>query len=406
MTNYTTMPRLRERISYELVGDGDEKTAIIFDPEGYIIQPVYMPEQMLEILEVFDGTTRVEDFVAAIKSTPNGNQFDFESFFSIMDFLDKSGFFETEYFQNIKVDVDAYNSSPVRPAVCAGNTYESEPEALRLQLDELLSSPNGHSQTAPKAVAVPHIDFRIGDAARDVYSSVYNALRHTDADLFVILGTSHYSNDALFMTTGKDYGTPLGVVETDKPLLAAFKEKIGMEWDNYDLAHRFEHSIELQAVLLRHIFPDRKFTVLPILCGSFHDYMQQSIVPDTEQFFRKFTSSLRDAIAESGRKTCIIASGDFSHVGKRFDDSMPASALLGATESIDKEYLSHLVNCDKNGFYSAIANSQDVSKVCGMSPFYTMLSLAEPTDAELLSYGVWDDQETESAVTFAGIAYR
>ena len=41
------------------------------------------------------------------------------------------------------------------------------------------------------------------------------------------------------------------------------------------MAHRFEHSIELQALLLQYVLaPRRPFCIVPVLTGSFDEFLQ------------------------------------------------------------------------------------------------------------------------------------
>jgi AmmeMemoRadiSam system protein B len=405
MKTFETLPKMRETIAYDLIEENGEQFAILYDSEGYIAQPAYIPAELLGILDIFDGTTPMTEFVKNIKSTPDGNEFDFDSFNEMIDFMDNFGFFETPAFDKIKADVDVYLNAPARPAVCAGNTYKADPEGLRAQLDSILRFPSKSASFAPKAYAVPHIDFRTGDSACEAYSAVYNSVRKADADLFVIFGTSHYSNDALFMMTDKHFDTPLGVVETDREILTSFKSSLGFEFPNFDTAHRYEHSIELQVVMLKYLFPDREFKILPILCGSFQWFMSEGRSPNDDPFFQKFTENLRDTIEKSGRKAVYIASGDFSHIGNRFDDVLPATELLDSTRQLDSEYSEKLANCLPEEFFQAVAHSHDVTKLCGVAPFYSMMRTAQVAKGEQLSYGVWNDKETESAVTFSSIAF-
>src|SRR5262249_2030368 len=106
---------------------------------------------------------------------------------------------------------------PVREPVCIG-CYEGDPDALRSQLRDLFTGPTGPGLPVEKApdgrlcaALVPHIDFARGGAT--FAWGFKEVLERTEASLFVIIGTSHYSAHR-YTLTRKDFKTPLGIVPT------------------------------------------------------------------------------------------------------------------------------------------------------------------------------------------------
>ena len=97
------------------------------------------------------------------------------------------------------------------------------------------------------AILMPHIDFRVAPA---VYGPGFAPLQDHDADLVIMVGTSHYWADDAFILTEKDFTTPLGIVKTDVDLVRALSESLpGVA--KTDIAHRPEHSLELHLVGLQ-----------------------------------------------------------------------------------------------------------------------------------------------------------
>src|SRR5690606_5163468 len=125
----------------------------------------------------------------------------------------------------------------------------------------------------PIAVIAPHIDFRVGG---ETYGPAYNALRRSDADTFVVFGVSHQMSYDSFMISSKDFQTPLGTLPTDREFIEHFRAALPFELTRDETAHRREHSIEFQAVFLRHIFPDRDIRIVPILTGSLWEYVEMA----------------------------------------------------------------------------------------------------------------------------------
>ena len=92
--------------------------------------------------------------------------------------------------------------------------------ALRRQLMRLFTDPRGPGLPEPRrtngnlrAALIPHIDYPRGGVT---YAWGFKeVVEQTDASLFVIIGTSHYSGHR-FTLTRKDFETPLGIAPTDQ----------------------------------------------------------------------------------------------------------------------------------------------------------------------------------------------
>ena len=168
------------------------------------------------------------------------------------------------------------------------------------------------------------IDFRIGSKAHRCYAAGYHSIRNTNADLFVILGTSHQGNSDYFMLTKKDFETPLGCAETDRDIIDMLASGLSYDLTIDDMAHRHEHSIEFQVVLLQHYFRNRSFRILPVLVGSFHNFIHDKTMPGSDGRLSEFISKLKGIIAEMGRKAVFIASADMAHIGRKFNDKFYA----------------------------------------------------------------------------------
>ena len=307
----------------------------------------------------------------------------------------------------IKNEIDSYMFSPMRKPVCAGSSYSESPDLLSIEMKEIIEANFNANKNYPpaKALIVPHIDFRIGPEAHLAYSAAYNSILNSDADLFVIFGTAHYGNSSYFMLTEKDFLTPFGKIETDKEIINTLKNKLGDKIVFDELTHRTEHSIELQTILLHYIFRNRNFKILPILVGSFHQFIYENRLPSTSKIFNDFTDSLKQAISESNRKVIYIASADFAHIGRKFGDSFDAEIALEILKDEDIELIDSLVNVNEDNFFQKITNSNDKRRICGLSPIYTMLKTADFKYSKLLEYQQWNEIETKSAVSFATIAY-
>lgn len=399
------IPRVRRDLELSVYEENSHKFIVFRDPEGLAAPNIAIPYELFPFLEMLDGELTPSSFSDWIKKE-SGNEVDLKPFMNVVEFLDNNLLLESPVFYREKLLFDEYKNSPVRPPICAGNSYPNEPETFDKVMGIILNmiSPDGIEPGA-EAIIVPHIDFRVGANACETYSAGYRAIRDSDAELFVIFGTSHHVNSDYFMLTDKDYSTPKGVVVTDKEIMSELSEAMPFTITIDNTAHRFEHSIEFQIALLQKAFENRNFKVLPILVGSFHEFVGNNTLPKQDEIFRQFTSTLKKVVENSGKKTVFIASVDFAHIGRKFGDEFDAEPELERLKNDDLKLIEALSRCDADSFFKHVSQVHDKNKICGLSPIYSMLQTVSPEKAHALYYGQWNEAETRSAVSFASLAY-
>jgi len=130
-------------------------------------------------------------------------------------------------------------------------------------------------------------------------------------------------------------------VRTDRGLVEELKRRCPDLLAVDDIAHRAEHSIEFQVILLQHLLgAKRSFRILPILCGSFHEWILAGQLPSDDPRVRSVFEALREAISAQGKPVCLVAGADLAHVGARFGDPGPITPdLLRWIEDQDKQML-------------------------------------------------------------------
>jgi len=170
---------------------------------------------------------------------------------------------------------------------------------------------------------------------------------------------------------------------------------------------RSEHSIEFQCVFLRHLYPEPiPLKIVPILSGSFHEAIEQSISPVELEPVRQFIEALKAATSSLGREVCYIASADLSHMGLQFGDREGISEYgLRVLSQEDQEMLGYVEKMDGEGFFSLVSRERDRRRICGFPAIYSMLKILEAKETKLLKYGQAFTPETQSVVTFASLAF-
>ena len=170
--------------------------------------------------------------------------------------------------------------------------------------------------------------------------------------------------------------TPLGVATYDTDLGASLlKEPLTDDI----IAHRHEHSIEVQLPFLQDLSREVRF--VPICMG-----LQE--LPMAVEVGEVLRGALR------GRDAVVLASTDFSHYIPK------AEAARRDRMAIDK-----ILASDVKGFYRTI-KEQDVS-MCGFGPVMAMMTAIGPAKPELLKYASSGDvAPMDDVVGYGAIAMR
>src|SRR5882724_124679 len=263
-------PRLRPVEAFPVEAEG-RKAVAIRDPSGITDSVLVVSPETIFVLSCFDGRNTLRDVQAAC-ARKFGEIVPLDQIRALAEAIDTELMLDSETFRAKVAEIEsAFRASPVRPAVHAGGAYEGDPDLLREGLARLLSAAPARPRAMGKIVGLiaPHIDLHRGGEG---YGAAYAALAgDRDATTFVVLGTAHQAPPEMYVATRKAYATPLGDVPAATDLLDAIAAILGDRIYREELVHRKEHSIEFQAVWLRHLFPDRPIRIVPILCSSFHE---------------------------------------------------------------------------------------------------------------------------------------
>jgi len=406
-----SVPRLRQVEAFPVEHEGRSCIALR-DPAGYTDAIVLLHGPLLEIVSLFDGGHTVADIQAAVMRR-HGQLVERRQIEEIAEALDRQGFLDSPGFADRRAVVDGtFLAAPVRPAAHAGAAYSGEPGELRAMLDGFFAPPEGPgpidvarpAARKVRAVIAPHIDYHRGGPA---YAWAYRELaERSQADLFVILGTCHAGMEHPFALTRKDYAGPMGDVRVDRDFVDALAKRARQDCFGSELAHRVEHSIELQAVFLRYLYADRRdISIVPVLTSFAHEAMHGGRRPDDDVRVPRFLDALAETIAASGRRVALIAGADLAHMGPRFGDGEPVGAPeLARIEREDGDMLETVAAVDPNAFFDSVARDEDRRRICGYSPIYALLRALGGGSGTVTRYGQWPDPN--GMVSFASVVFE
>jgi AmmeMemoRadiSam system protein B len=404
-------PKLRNIDAFPLETSG-QKAIGLRDPSNLSDKIVVVSYSDFFIISLLDGKHSLLD-IKAEYMRKFGEMLFSEHLEEVIKQLDDNYLIESERYEAYRLRVEEeFRKADVRPAVFAGKSYESNPSNLMQQIEGFFTAPQGPGKPTPgqesksiKGIIAPHIDFQRGGSC---YAWAYKELGESlSPDLIIILGTVHLPAQNPFVLTRKNFETPLGTVDTEIDIIDSLERKAQFNLFQDEIVHRTEHSIEFQLIFLNYLYRDRRpFKVVPILCGSFHDVINQGNTLQQKQYLSDFIDALRETVSEFDGQACFIASADLAHIGLRFGDpSPPSPASLQNLANEDRKMLSYVKSMDGEGFYHFIQREKDSRKICGLPPIYTLLSVVDAKEGKLLNYQQSLEPNGSSVVTFASMVF-
>jgi AmmeMemoRadiSam system protein B/AmmeMemoRadiSam system protein A len=263
----------------------------------------------------------------------------------------------------------------IRKPVVAGQFYPGTSSQLKAMIEAFVDEKAAKEEVI--GLVSPHAGYVYsGPVAGAVISKV------KFKDTFVIMGPSHTGMGRPFsiMTQGT-WETPLGKVEIDselgKQILATSSH---LEEDN--VAHQYEHSIEVQLPFLQYFKPDIR--IVPIMLA----YAGGDI-------YKEIGKELAKAIKASNKGVVIMASSDMTHYEPQETAQEKDTQAIQAILDLNEDELLRRVD------------ELNIS-MCGKAPTVSLISAAKglgATGAELVRYQTSGDTtgDYSAVVGYAGV---
>jgi AmmeMemoRadiSam system protein B len=279
----------------------------------------------------------------------------------------------------------------IRRPTQAGAFYEGDAEALKSQIENCFLKEFGPkkrpkvNKNGPRKIVglvCPHAGYMFsGSVAANAY---FELASDGKPDTVVILGPNHtgYGSGLAVAAEGL-WRTPLGDVEVDGETANEIVQKARIV-DVDELAHRFEHSVEVQLPFLQYLYGS-EFKFVP-MC-----FQMQDLASAVE---------VGKALAEvlAGKNAVIIASSDMTHYEPQRNAVAKDMMALKAVEAMDEKR-----------FYSII-EKQNVT-ACGYGPIAALIVAAKGLgvkEANLLCYKTSGDVtgDYSSVVGYASVCFK
>jgi hypothetical protein len=263
------------------------------------------------------------------------------------------------------------------PAV-AGTFYPGDAETLRADLERLTGGRRPPPAPRGLALMVPHAGYIYsGPVAAATYLSVALVPR------VIVLGPNHTGRgEPVALMHRGAWRTPLGEAALDDGLAEGVLSRCAAATID-EVAHRKEHSLEVQIPFLQHLVGDLRF--LPICIGT----MQLALLLELGR-------AIAGAVREANQDVLLVLSSDMSHY-------LPAAVAKGK----DEKALAPILALDAEWLHRVVVDGR--MTMCGAAPVVAGLEAARCLGAGESRLVAYDHSGTrsgdhDSVVGYAGVA--
>lgn len=265
----------------------------------------------------------------------------------------------------------------IRQPSVADRFYPGSKNELTRTVKELL--PPTSAKTRPKAIAAvsPHAGYIYSGA---VAAETLGAIQIPPT--VVILGLNHHGRGAPVALSLATWDMPMGPVTVNTELSELLLLTEGRPIVHDEVAHRFEHSVEVQIPFLQALQPD--LAIVPIVLSRITYYLCEQI-----------GAALAKAIQTVSDEILIVASSDMTHYESRESASLK-----------DKQALRQIEHLNPRGLYDVVHAGR--ISMCGVIPVTVAMIAAKTlgaTSARVIRYTDSGEVsgDTTQVVGYAGI---
>lgn len=400
-------PKLREVRTQPIVTRG-QQGILLSDPLGINPRTLFVPRHLALILALLDGTRDIGTIRAGFELR-TGTPLSTSILERLILDLDEALFLDNERFsQAYALATEDFRAAGSRLPILPGSCCPADAGELGAFLQRYLDQVENVDRdflTEVKGLVTPHIDFPRGGP---IYAGVWAKAKAAvgEAELIVILGTDHNGGEATITLTRQNYQTPWGIIPTAQGVVNELAEEVGKEVFRYELHHRVEHSVEAAIIWLHYLLGSRRCCVLPVLCGSFKQFVDGGESPSQSAHISATVKTLKRVAAS--RRTLVVAAGDLAHVGPVFGDQYPVDFVERAKlASRDQRLIDIMSRGRAEEFFEEIWGEADQRHICGMPPIYIAESMLSGVSGSSVGYAQCPASEDGSSlVSICGMIYH
>ena len=259
--------------------------------------------------------------------------------------------------------------------VWIGSWYTADGAELSRQLSSWLEAaaaapcdPRIERDAKVRCVIAPHAGYSYSGPCA---AHAYTHLRAAGVKRVFLLGPSHhYYLSGCALSTASVYRTPVGDLEVCSSTYAELRETGAFE-EMCMSDDEAEHSMEMHAPYIAHIFAGSGAKLVPILVGALS-------LSNEERYGRLLAPYLHDP------GSVFVISSDFCHWGRRFRytpfhaTSTPERPLFANIEALDRQGMELIEKVDARGFSRYLIDTGNT--ICGRHPITVCLFMLDAFD--------------------------
>jgi hypothetical protein len=248
----------------------------------------------------------------------------------------------------------------VREPAVAGQFYDSDPESLRSQIEQMLAGGGPAAEMRGKyvqAVIVPHAGYVYSGRTAAKTIKAAGGFKYKRA--LVISPSHNFPFKGLALSSYDAYETPLGRIPVDTGMTDEIRGKKCRLINEMDEVHIPEHSLEVELPFLQVLFPG--LPIVPIVCG----HADLEIAGTLSEVLHPFMNS----------ETLWVVSSDFTHFGSRFGYRPFTEDIPGKLRELDAGAVEKIIALDCKGFSSYVEETG--ATICGANPIKILLETIE-----------------------------
>ena len=262
----------------------------------------------------------------------------------------------------------------VLPASHAGSWYPTG-NSLKSMLEKAFSNVNIPEMSGKtKAIIVPHAGYvyclqTAAHSFKTIDTSQYSRV--------VILGPSHRLYVTKCTIADADFfETPTGPIPFDRETADKLINDYPKLFTGLNIEKaQIEHSLEMECPILKYIFGEKQFSVIPIMVGAISDKGTQEVA-----------NALSPIISDP--QTLLVISSDFCHWGMDFEYTyLPSgySVPWKGIEKLDHDAMDAISTGNHQTFADFIKRTGDT--ICGECPIrIAMQAIPKPYQVHWLNY--------------------
>ncbi len=263
----------------------------------------------------------------------------------------------------------------IRHPAVSGQFYSSNPATLRKELKRFINV--GLNREKVIGLIAPHAGYMYSGAVAGIGYSVIEI-----PDTIIILGPNHHGFGAkIALYPEGEWMTPLGSTKIDDKL-AQLINRNSRQVEEDLIAHRYEHSLEVQLPFLQFINPGS--SIVPLCIGSCN-YAE----------CRELGEAIAKSIVEFGKNVLMVASSDMTHYES-----------AAAAKQKDQLALREVLALNPEGLLKTCRH--EAVSMCGVIPTTVMMVAAlglGAKKADLVKYATSGDVtgDNEQVVAYAAV---